>query len=103
MAFISGDQLIWALLAFGAGIWAVTKYSGMKASTSAILVGALVLALFMQDITYAFGQDALTALALLALVVVGVQYLFKTSFEKGLALVLTSWIIGSILLNGMVW
>ncbi|OIO24516.1 hypothetical protein AUJ14_05935 [Candidatus Micrarchaeota archaeon CG1_02_55_22] len=102
VAYVFGEQIIWAILAFGAGIWAAMTFSGMKVNTTAVVVGAIALALFTQDLNLVFAQDAVTALAILALVVVAMQYLYNVSFGKGVALAVTAWIVGTILLGGIV-
>lgn len=101
MSYLYGDQFIWALVFFGAGIWAAMKFSGGKASWTAIVVGAFMLAIFTTDLPFVLASDAVMGLAVLGLVAVGAQYLYGVSLVQSVSIVLIAWVIGTTLMHGM--
>ncbi|MEK6924219.1 MAG: hypothetical protein AABW54_03215 [Candidatus Micrarchaeota archaeon] len=99
--YLFGDQLVWTLVFFGAGIWAAMKYLGGKVGAVGIAVGALLLAMFATDLPLLLAQDVIVGLAVFALVVIAMQYLYRVSFAQGAGIVAIAWVVGTVLLRGV--
>ncbi len=97
MSFLFGDQLLLALIAFGAAFWA----SGRLIAHSIPLVGLVVLsfvgAMFLSDLSVFISTNAVGAAAVLGVLVLLVQYLLKATLVESAAVTALAGVIGSAL------
>ncbi len=97
--YLSGDSLIFTLIAFGVGLWAAYRYIANYENILVIVVVAFLLAMFGTSLNVFLSQNLISALAIIGMLVILSQYLTGMSLTESFVILLVAWIIGSTLLN----
>lgn len=97
--YLSGDSLVFTLIAFGIGLWLAYKYIAGYENILVIVAGAFLLAMFGTSMNVFLSQNLTLALAIIGMLVIVAQYLTGMTLTESFVILLVAWIIGSTLMN----